>query len=103
MAFEGLLDEDLSAVRTISSYGGDMRIEETYSQLRDWVHGSLDKYKVLRKNNIKNALRSIFISRAVLKGELIGVLYPLFIHCYLELVARGQPEEGKDLSLNCHF
>ena len=47
LAFEGLIDTDLSAVKSISSHGGDLRIEEPYSQLRDWVHGSLDKYKVL--------------------------------------------------------
>ncbi|MCP8719800.1 MAG: hypothetical protein M5F18_10995 [Asgard group archaeon] len=45
-----------------------------YSMLRRWVDSSLDLYK----------------------PELARVLYPLFIHCFLELISKGFPNEAKD-------
>ena len=44
-----------------------------YSILRSWVYSSLDLYK----------------------PELIRVLYPLFMHCYLELAAKGYVAHAK--------
>lgn len=34
----------------------------------------------------------IYIS--ILQHELLRVLYPVFIHCFMELVARGHIQEG---------
>ncbi|RLV95544.1 Transcription initiation factor TFIID subunit 5 [Spathaspora sp. JA1] len=45
----------------------------TYSMLRRWVDSSLDLYK----------------------PELSRVLYPLFIHCFLELISKGFDVESK--------
>lgn len=44
-----------------------------YSTLRSWVYSSLDLYK----------------------PELFRVLYPLFVHCYLELVSKGFVAQAK--------
>lgn len=45
----------------------------TYEMLRDWIETSLDLYK----------------------PELRSVLFPLFVHCYLDLVAKKHTEAGK--------
>ncbi|KNA08699.1 hypothetical protein SOVF_160320 [Spinacia oleracea] len=44
-----------------------------YSKLRSWAHNSLDLYK----------------------HELLRVLYPVFIHCFMDLVARGHLQEAR--------
>lgn len=44
-----------------------------YSMLRNWVNSSLDLYK----------------------PELSRLLYPIFVHCFLELVSKNFPAEGK--------
>ncbi|XP_021755176.1 transcription initiation factor TFIID subunit 5-like isoform X2 [Chenopodium quinoa] len=45
-----------------------------YSKLRSWAHNSLDLYK----------------------HELLRVLYPVFIHCFMDLVARGHLQEARN-------
>lgn len=47
--------------------------QRAYSILRVWVDTSLDLYK----------------------PELLRLLYPLFVHCFLELVAKNQPRTAK--------
>jgi transcription initiation factor TFIID subunit 5 len=49
------------------------RYEESYSAFRNWVYNSLDLYK----------------------AELMSILYPLFVHCYLDLIEKGHIEEAK--------
>lgn len=49
------------------------RYQEEYSKLRSWAYSSLDLYK----------------------HELLRVLYPVFIHCFMELVARGYIQEAR--------
>lgn len=44
-----------------------------YSKLRSWAHNSLDLYK----------------------HELLRVLYPVFIHCFMDLVAKGHLQEAR--------
>eukprot|EP00899_Mesostigma_viride_P026833 jgi/Mesvir1/7334/Mv19143-RA.2 len=64
------LDADTSIANQILFYcSGDnapSRYAESFGKLREWVHSSLDQYK----------------------GELSRVLYPMMVHCYLELVAK---------------
>ncbi|KAK3036809.1 hypothetical protein RJ639_030501 [Escallonia herrerae] len=47
--------------------------EEGYSKLRSWTYSSLDLYK----------------------HELLHVLYPVFIHCFMDLVAKGHLQEAR--------
>jgi transcription initiation factor TFIID subunit 5 len=49
------------------------RYLHAYQSLTDWVYSSLDIYK----------------------NELIQVLYPVFVHCYLELVLKGFKDEAR--------
>ncbi|KAL2892615.1 Transcription initiation factor TFIID subunit 5 [Bienertia sinuspersici] len=47
---------------------------EGYSKLRSWAYNSLDLYK----------------------HELLRVLYPVYIHCFMDLVAKGHLQEARD-------
>ncbi|KAK1268086.1 hypothetical protein QJS04_geneDACA013697 [Acorus gramineus] len=49
------------------------KYQEGYGNLRSWAHGSLDLYK----------------------HELLNVLYPVFIHCYMDLVAKDHTQEAR--------
>ncbi|KAF2287272.1 hypothetical protein GH714_039509 [Hevea brasiliensis] len=49
------------------------RYHEEYRKLRSWTHSSLDLYK----------------------PELLRVLYPVFVHCYMDLVAKGHIQEAR--------
>lgn len=49
------------------------RYQEGYSKLRSWTYSSLDLYK----------------------HELLRVLYPVFIHCFMDLVAKGHTQEAR--------
>eukprot|EP00698_Gefionella_okellyi_P011185 TRINITY_DN2939_c0_g1_i1.p1 TRINITY_DN2939_c0_g1~~TRINITY_DN2939_c0_g1_i1.p1 ORF type:complete len:632 (+),score=114.79 TRINITY_DN2939_c0_g1_i1:172-1896(+) len=49
------------------------RYEDSYTHLRAWVDASLDLYK----------------------SELISVLFPIFLHCYLDLVTKNFGAEAK--------
>uniref|UniRef100_A0A6B2KZ13 TFIID subunit TAF5 NTD2 domain-containing protein n=1 Tax=Arcella intermedia TaxID=1963864 RepID=A0A6B2KZ13_9EUKA len=46
--------------------------DHSYSAFKDWAHSSLDLYK----------------------PELMSVLYPIFVHCYLDLVEKGHKTEA---------
>ncbi|XP_024390702.1 transcription initiation factor TFIID subunit 5 [Physcomitrium patens] len=50
------------------------RYKEGYSKLRSWVYQSLDSYK----------------------NELLRILYPVFAHCYIDLVGKGFTQEARD-------
>lgn len=49
------------------------RYREAYGRLRSWVHSSLDLYK----------------------NELLRILYPVFVHSFLELVSKGHLNESR--------
>ncbi|GAB4846727.1 Transcription initiation factor TFIID subunit 5 [Ancistrocladus abbreviatus] len=49
------------------------RYHDGYSKLRSWTYSSLDLYK----------------------HELLRVLYPVFIHCFMDLVAKGHLQEAR--------
>ncbi|XP_043807869.1 transcription initiation factor TFIID subunit 5 isoform X2 [Manihot esculenta] len=49
------------------------RYNDEYSKLRSWAHSSLDLYK----------------------PELLRVLYPVFVHCYMDLVSKGHIQEAR--------
>eukprot|EP00056_Hartaetosiga_gracilis_P022120 m.28325 g.28325 ORF g.28325 m.28325 type:complete len:673 (-) comp9461_c0_seq2:54-2072(-) len=53
-------------------------MEEAYSSLTKWVENSLDQYK----------------------NELYMIVYPIFIHTYLDLLYRGKEEEAENFMIN---
>ncbi|PIA42639.1 hypothetical protein AQUCO_02000230v1 [Aquilegia coerulea] len=55
------------------SENGPTRYHDGYSKLRSWTYSSLDLYK----------------------HELLRVLYPVFIHCFMDLVAKGYSQEAR--------
>ncbi|KAI3975567.1 hypothetical protein MKX01_002399 [Papaver californicum] len=57
----------------IESENYPARYQDGYSKLRSWTYGSLDLYK----------------------HELLRVLYPVFIHCFMDLVAKGHTQEAR--------
>eukprot|EP00959_Pyramimonas_sp_CCMP1952_P046352 967909-Pyramimonas_sp.AAC.3 len=65
------LDTDASLTNQILLFNQEelnpRRYIDTYKKLREWVDTSLDLYK----------------------NELSGVLYPVFIHCYLDLIEKN--------------
>ncbi|CAN6459305.1 unnamed protein product [Victoria cruziana] len=56
------------------------RYRDGYSTLRSWTYNSLDLYK----------------------HELLRVLYPVFIHCYMDLVAKGYTQEARNFFNSFH-
>lgn len=52
---------------------GPAKYQEGYSKLRSWAYSSLDLFK----------------------HELLRVLYPVFVHCYMDLVANGHIEDAR--------
>lgn len=73
------LDHDVSVANYIMFYNSTesspQRYIESYVKLREWIHSSLDLYK----------------------QEMLVILYPVFVHCYLDLVAKGYSEEARQL------
>lgn len=55
------------------SKNGAAKYHDGYSKLRSWAYGSLDLYK----------------------HELLRVLYPVFIHCFMDLVAEGHMQAAR--------
>ncbi|KAK1288824.1 hypothetical protein QJS10_CPB19g00693 [Acorus calamus] len=55
------------------SQRGSVKYQEEYDNLRSWAYGSLDLYK----------------------RELLNMLYPVFIHCFMDLVAKGNAQEAR--------
>ncbi|CAL5204960.1 unnamed protein product [Lathyrus oleraceus] len=53
---------------------GPGRYHNGYSRLRTWTYSSLDLYR----------------------HELLRVLYPVFIHCFMDLVAKGHIQEARN-------
>ncbi|CAL0327175.1 unnamed protein product [Lupinus luteus] len=53
---------------------GPARFHDGYSRLRTWTYSSLDLYKY----------------------ELLRVLYPVFIHCFMDLVAKAHIQEARN-------
>ncbi|PPD74435.1 hypothetical protein GOBAR_DD28632 [Gossypium barbadense] len=52
------------------------RYQDGYRKLRSWAYGSLDLYK----------------------HELLHVLYPVFIHSFMDMVAKGHLQEGNEFA-----
>eukprot|EP01132_Coremiostelium_polycephalum_P000665 gene665-824_t len=46
-----------------------------YSSLRNWIYSSLDIYK----------------------NEFLSILYPVFVHSYIDLIIKGYPSEAREL------
>ncbi|CAN7089745.1 transcription initiation factor TFIID subunit 5 isoform X1 [Brassica rapa] len=61
-------------IRSFSQSENDpTRYRDGYSKLRSWAYNSLDLYK----------------------HELLRVMYPVFIHCYMDLVGKGHTQEAR--------
>lgn len=74
MMTSGAITGSTSALNSGASSGLDPEVyHRAYNMLLRWVDTSLDLYK----------------------PELARFLYPLFVHCFLELVARGHPAQAK--------
>eukprot|EP00850_Spirogloea_muscicola_P003514 SM000014S00302 [mRNA] locus=s14:546230:551448:- [translate_table: standard] len=69
---------DVSIANSILFYNrsdsNPQRYREGYAKLRAWVHASLDLYKT----------------------ELLHILYPVFVHAFLELVSKGYPSQARE-------
>jgi transcription initiation factor TFIID subunit 5 len=66
----GVVNQLASEVKSVAEAAS---IVSHYKELRKWVDQSLDTYK----------------------NELDAVIYPVFVHCYLDMVTRGYIAEGK--------
>ncbi|KAH7839702.1 hypothetical protein Vadar_007575 [Vaccinium darrowii] len=69
---------DPDVARHILSFSSELesvpvQYHDGYGKLRSWTYSSLDSYK----------------------HELIRVLYPVFIHCFMDLVAKGHIQEAR--------
>lgn len=69
---------DHEIARQILSFSSDLenspaKYHEGYGKLRSWTYSSLDLYR----------------------HELLRVLYPVFIHCFMDLVAKGHIQEAR--------
>lgn len=77
------LDDDLrgviAALRRGSAADDASVYDEAYCELRDWVDGSLDLYK----------------------AELHAILYPLLVHCFLEMVRRERVDDARAFLARC--
>ncbi|KAL8502211.1 hypothetical protein ACS0TY_021358 [Phlomoides rotata] len=60
-------------ILAFSEVDGPAQYQERYSKLRSWAYSSLDQYQ----------------------HELVRVLYPVFIHGFMDLVAKGHIQEAR--------
>lgn len=77
-----------------------------YGKLRSWAYNSLDSYRVNNSFLVVyfhvillftfSYRRQYFFhsSWITVQHELLCVLYPVFIHCFMDLVAQGHMQEG---------
>jgi transcription initiation factor TFIID subunit 5 len=82
-----------------------------YAQLRDWVHGSLDLYKVRPHSRVVNPASRLSLCPCAhpllpsppavfalgTQPELMRLLYPVLVHCYLQLLLGDAPEAAREL------
>lgn len=64
-----------------SAKGSDSIYEVMFAKLKKWVYNSLDIYR----------------------DELSQILYPMFVHCFLDLVAKNLSGNGKKLCFQSIF
>ncbi|CDF37632.1 unnamed protein product [Chondrus crispus] len=82
---EAVVDDDLKNLLMMLSRPSELadndarRFAESYCELRDWVDNSLDIYK----------------------AELHSVLYPMLVHCFLEIVRREHWKEAHAFLKRC--
>ncbi|KAL0464036.1 UNVERIFIED_CONTAM: Transcription initiation factor TFIID subunit, partial [Sesamum latifolium] len=68
------IDPDIAKqILAFSEVDGPAQYQEGYSKLRSWAYSSLDQYQ----------------------HELVRVLYPVFIHAFMDLVAKGHIQEAR--------
>ncbi|XP_047943827.1 transcription initiation factor TFIID subunit 5-like isoform X1 [Salvia hispanica] len=68
------IDPDIAKqILSFSEVDGPAQYQEGYSKLRSWAYSSLDQYQ----------------------HELVRVLYPVFIHAFMDLVAKGHIQDAR--------
>ncbi|KAH6783898.1 TBP-associated factor 5 [Perilla frutescens var. hirtella] len=68
------IDPDIAKqILSFSKVDGPVEYQEGYGKLRSWAYSSLDQYQ----------------------HELVRVLYPVFIHAFMDLVAEGHIQEAR--------
>ncbi|TQD74612.1 hypothetical protein C1H46_039864 [Malus baccata] len=75
ISFNSKLGSDVAKhILSFSQYEeGPAQYQDAYAKLRSWTYSSLDLYR----------------------HELLRVLYPVFIHCFMDLVAKGHIQEAR--------
>ncbi|XP_048444440.1 transcription initiation factor TFIID subunit 5-like isoform X1 [Pyrus x bretschneideri] len=75
ISFNSQLDPDVAKhILSFSQYEeGPAQYQDGYAKLRSWTYTSLDLYR----------------------HELLRVLYPVFIHCFMDLVAKGHIQDAR--------
>ncbi|KAM0967936.1 hypothetical protein ACFX2I_016316 [Malus domestica] len=75
ISFNSKLGSDVAKhILSFSQYEeGPAQYQDAYAKLRSWTYSSLDLYR----------------------HELLRVLYPVFIHCFMDLVAKGHNQEAR--------
>eukprot|EP00124_Ichthyophonus_hoferi_P000169 Ihof_evm6s6 gene=Ihof_evmTU6s6 len=77
ITFDNLAESEASVTNYVlfynSSENSPRRYEESYTEIKNWIEGALEMYRV----------------------ELAKVQYPLFVHSYLNLISRGYLQEAR--------
>ncbi|CAB4265859.1 unnamed protein product [Prunus armeniaca] len=75
ISFNSQFDPDVAKhILSFSEFeDGPAKYQDGYAKLRSWTYSSLDLYR----------------------HELLRVLYPVFIHCFMDLVAKGHVQEAR--------
>ncbi|KAK6127828.1 hypothetical protein DH2020_038430 [Rehmannia glutinosa] len=116
------IDPDIAKqILALSEVDSPAQYQEGYSKLRSWAYSSLDQYQVAAlahrpsKGNERNMFFFLFffsqslvhgggggsvfsgnrwfIATAIAIHELVRVLYPVFLHGFMDLVAKGHIQE----------
>lgn len=64
---------------------------DSYAGLKEWVESSLDMYKV---RPCALLLSSLLTNNPLIQPELMAILFPVFVHCYLDLVEKSHSDAG---------
>ncbi|KAL0397201.1 UNVERIFIED_CONTAM: Transcription initiation factor TFIID subunit [Sesamum calycinum] len=94
------IDPDIAKqILAFSEVDGPAQYQEGYSKLRSWAYSSLDQYQpfdgefFLCLIQIAAQTKEQAIYACV--HELVRVLYPVFIHAFMDLVAKGHIQEAR--------
>ncbi|KAL0380296.1 UNVERIFIED_CONTAM: Transcription initiation factor TFIID subunit [Sesamum angustifolium] len=94
------IDPDIAKqILAFSEVDGPAQYQEGYSKLRSWAYSSLDQYQPFDGECflclIQIAAQTKEQAIYVCVHELVRVLYPVFIHAFMDLVAKGHIQEAR--------